>query len=119
MVDVRWMAVQRRLVGMQMTVRSESSTIVGQARAYAEYRMFAAVGRFRSPEGRLSVHLDYTANVRVRQYRCEVTLTRNRVGRIRAQASADRLFAAIDKAAERLADRVALRLSTVGPEPES
>src|SRR5437899_1098522 len=104
---------------MQMTVRSESSTIVRQARAYAEYRMFAAVGRFRGPEDRLSVQLDCTANVRGRQYRCEVTLRLNRVGRIRAQASADRLFAAIDRAAERLADRVALRLSTMESEPES
>jgi len=103
---------------MQMTVRSESTTIVRQARAYAEYRMFAAVGKFGSPEDRLSVQLDCSDETG-RQYRCEVTLQLNRVGRIRAQASADRLFAAIDRTAERLADRVALRLSTMRWEPES
>jgi ribosomal subunit interface protein len=107
------------VLGMQMTVRSESTTIVRQARAYAEYRMFAAVGRFGSPEDRLSVQLDCASNVTGRRYRCEVTLNLNRVGRIRAQASADRLFEAIDRTAERLADRVALRLSTMRSEPES
>ena len=98
---------------MQMIVRSEGSTIVRQARAYAEYRMFAAVGKFGSPEDRLTVQLDCSGEMG-RQYRCEVTLNLNRVGRIRAQASAERLFAAIDRAAQRLADRVALRLSTSG-----
>lgn len=98
---------------MQMIVRSASSTIVPEARAYAEYRMFAAVGKFGRPEDRLTVQLDCSDEMD-RQYRCAATLNLNRVGRIRAQASADRLFAAIDRTAERLADRVALRLSTRG-----
>jgi ribosomal subunit interface protein len=80
--------------------------------------MFAAVGRFGLPEDRLSVHLDCSDEIG-REYRCEVTLKLNRVGRIRAQASANRLFAAIDRTAERLADRVALRLSTMRLEAQS
>jgi ribosomal subunit interface protein len=117
-MDVRRIAVVWRFQGMQMIVRSDSTTIVRQARAYAEYRMFAAVGKFGSPGDRLSVQLDRLDEVG-RQYRCEVTLNLNRVGRIRAQASAERLFAAIDQTAERLADRVTLRLSALRWKPES
>jgi ribosome-associated translation inhibitor RaiA len=104
---------------MQITVRSASPAIVQQTRAYTEYRMFSAVSRFGGPEDRLSVQLDCPSGAIDTRYRCAATLEMNHGGRVRAHASANLLFEAIDTAAKRLAARVARRLSAGGVEPPS
>src|SRR5687768_11906767 len=82
--------------------------VAPQVRAYIEYRMFSAIGRFGRKCGRLSVRLGSTPVGT--QYCCAVALDLKPAGRIRVRATADHLYAAVDQSAERLSRGVERRL---------
>jgi ribosomal subunit interface protein len=82
--------------------------ITPQIRAYVEYRMFSAIGRFGRNCAHLSVRLDST-EAGVRRC-CALALDLEPTGQVRARATADHLYAAVDKSAQRLSRGVERRL---------
>ena len=79
-----------------------------QVRAYIEYRMFSAVSRFCRRCVRLRVRL---VSTRVgNQHCCTVALDVKPTGQVRARATANHLYAAVDQSAERLSRAVQRRL---------
>ena len=90
--------------------------IAPQVRAYIEYRMFSAIGRFGRRCERLSVRLDST-DVGAR-HRCSLALDLKPAGKVRVRGSADHLYAAVDRAAQRLSSRVEHRLRAGSREPD-
>jgi ribosomal subunit interface protein len=93
---------------MNIAIHSREE-VPAQVRAYIEYRMFSAISRFGRQCVRLNVRLDST---RVGTQCCAVVLDLEAAGQVRARATADHLFAAVDQCAERLARGVERRLST-------
>lgn len=89
---------------MQIAVQAESLSLTTQVRAYVEYRMFSATSRFGTACERLSITLDERDVFRTgARYRCSAVLDLTPVGQIRVSATSDRLYAAVDEAADRLA----------------
>lgn len=89
---------------MQIAINGQRLSLTTQVRAYVEYRMFSATSRFGRACERLSVTLEQREAPRTgAQYRCSAVLDLMPVGQIRVSAASDRLYAAIDEAAERLA----------------
>ena len=88
--------------------------IAPQVRAYIEYRMFSAIGRFGRECVRLSVHLDATGA----RHCCSLALDLEPAGRVRARATADHPYAAVDQSAQRLSRGVERRLQAGRREPD-
>lgn len=89
---------------MQIAIHAVEFGLTTQVRAYVEYRMFSATSRFGRACERLSVTLDQRKAFEAgAQYRCSAVLDLIPAGQIRVSATSDRLYAAIDEAAERLA----------------
>lgn len=89
---------------MQIAVDAENFILTTQVRAYVEYRMFSAISRFGAACARLGITLDEREVFRTgARYRCSAVLDLTPRGQIRISATSDRLYAAIDEAAERLA----------------
>lgn len=86
---------------MQIEVQAgDGIDLTDQCRAYVEYRMFSAARRFDGEGARVSVRLE-EAGSRA-GYRCVATADRGAKPQVRVSASATRLHAAVDRAAERL-----------------
>jgi len=97
---------------MQIHIHTVGLDLADQSRAYLEYRMFCALSRFDRKDARLSVSLEERASARVdARYRCAATLEMARGTHVRVTAAAERLYAVIDRAAERLSAEVAGRLT--------
>lgn len=89
---------------MKITVDAVGLSLTPQIRAYVEYRMFSATCRFGRSAKRLSVKLDERETARPgAMYRCLAVLDLMPTGQIQVSAADDRLYGAIDAAAERLA----------------
>jgi ribosome-associated translation inhibitor RaiA len=89
--------------------------ITPQARGYIEYRMFSAIGRFGRKCVHLSVRLDST-EVGSRHC-CALALDLKPAGHVRARATADHLYAAVDQSAQRLSRGVERLLQPRSREP--
>jgi ribosome-associated translation inhibitor RaiA len=76
--------------------------LTDQCRAYVEYRMFSAARRFDSEAVRVRVRLEESGSPARASYRCVATADRSTKRPVRVSASATRLHAAVDRAAERL-----------------
>jgi ribosome-associated translation inhibitor RaiA len=94
---------------MRIAVRGVGISHDDPVRAYAEYRMFAAVGRFGGRASRVNVRLEKLN--KENRYKCAAVLELSPAARVRVHATASRLYGAIDRAAERLAQRAEDRLS--------
>jgi ribosome-associated translation inhibitor RaiA len=86
-----------------------------EGRAYVEYRIFSAASRFETSGTRVQVRLDEAGSPARARYRCVATVDLHAQGRVRVSASADRLHAAVDRAAERLSASVERRLKDHEP----
>jgi ribosome-associated translation inhibitor RaiA len=89
----------------------------GKGRAYVEYRMFSAASRFERNGMRVSVWLDETGSPARARYRCMAAVDLGAERRVRVSASADRLHAAVDRAAERLSASVERRMVSASGNP--
>ena len=88
---------------MQIAIQAVNLSMTMQVRAYVEYRMFSATSRFGPACQLLRITLDEREVIRTgARYRCSAVLDLTPAGQIRVSASSDRLYAAIDEAAERL-----------------
>jgi ribosome-associated translation inhibitor RaiA len=88
---------------MQIEVQAgEGIDLTDQCRAYVEYRMFSAASRFDGEAVRVSVRLAESGSRARASYRCVATADRSTKRPVRVSASATRLHAAVDRAAERL-----------------
>lgn len=98
---------------MQIEVHAaDRIDLTDQCRAYVEYRMFSAASRFEGNGTRVSVRLEEAASAARARYRCVATLDLGTEGRVRVSASANRIHAAVDRAAERLAGGVERRIAS-------
>jgi len=71
--------------------------------------MFSAISRFGLDQAKLRIHFEKNDQPAA-PYRCSLALESVSAGRIRASTAADRLYRAVDAAAERLTDRLQRRL---------
>ena len=94
---------------MEITTRAVGFVLSDQGRAYVEYRMFSAISRFGGRNARLGVRLE-ARGVGV-GFRCVADLSLDAATHVQVRARADRLYAAIDRGAERLARAVKHRFS--------
>jgi ribosomal subunit interface protein len=102
---------------MNIAIDPQGVEVADQCRAYIEYRMFSAVSRFGRRCVRVSVRLEESDSTHVgTQYRCAVALDLSPAGRVRVRATADRLYAAVDRSAERLSRGVERRLGATSQE---
>ena len=97
---------------MNITIHAQEP-VDARVRAYVEYRMFSAISRFGSRCAQLDVRLDSTQP----GIWCALTLDLKPAGRVRVRATADRLYAAIDRSAERLLRSLERRLRAGSFEP--
>lgn len=107
-----------------ITVVSEHDAISAQARTYAEYRVFAVMARYTRTIRRVRVVLRHAgAGGTGGMVTCAVTITLDPSGVIRTRASGPHVYAAINRAIERLAHalgrRIEHRLSSREGEPAS
>lgn len=97
---------------MQIVVHAaDGIDLTGQCRAYVEYRMFSAARRLDGDSTRVSVRLEETGPPARARYRCVATADLSARRRVRVSASATRLHAAVDRAAERLSGGAERRLA--------
>ena len=89
--------------------------VTPQVRAYIEYRLFSAIGRFAHECGHLSVRL-HSTEVGARHC-CALALDLKPAGHVRVRATADHLYAAVDKSAQRLSRGMERRLRAGSREP--
>lgn len=95
---------------MRIDVIANDDSITPQARAYAEYRIFAALARHTRVIRRVRVELAQAErNGRVACVTCAVHLILDPSGSARARAQGVHAFGAIDRAAERISDLMARR----------
>ena len=98
---------------MQIAIHAVNLSLTAQVRAYVEYRMFSATSRFGPASPLLRITLDEREVIRTEaRYRCSAVLDLTPVGQIRVSAASDRLYAAIDEAAELLSRAGDHHLST-------
>jgi ribosomal subunit interface protein len=98
---------------MKIAIHAVRFSLATQVRAYVEYRMFSATSRFGRVCERLRIRLVECEATRTgSRYRCSAVLDLAPAGRIRVRAAGERLYEAIDEAAERLARGVKRRLET-------
>jgi ribosome-associated translation inhibitor RaiA len=103
---------------MRIAIHTSNLGLARQDHAYVEYRMFSAISRFGLDHARLRIHLDEDHEGHAAPpYRCSVVLQWAPAGRIRVRARAERLYRAVDAAAERLADGVERRLDDDDKDP--
>lgn len=100
---------------MDIAIHAQGFEVGTQARAYVEYRMFSAVGRLGRKCVRLRVRLAAADAHEGIRYRCAVALDLMPAARVRARATADRLYAAIDQSAQRLSQGVERRIQSGHP----
>jgi ribosome-associated translation inhibitor RaiA len=101
---------------MRIAIHTSNVDLVRQGRAYVEYRMFSAISRFGLDHARLRILLDADHEAHAAApYQCSVVLQWAPAGRIRVRTRAERLYRAVDAAAERLADGVEHRLDHEHP----
>jgi ribosome-associated translation inhibitor RaiA len=94
---------------MTIAVQAQRLKRGAQVRVYVENRMFSAISRFAPRCARLGVHLEACESAQLgTRYRCTVALDLTPAARVRVRATADRLYSAVDQAAERLSRRVEL-----------
>jgi ribosome-associated translation inhibitor RaiA len=101
----------------RITVVSEDDGINAQARTYAEYRVFAVLARHTRNVGRVRVVLrQVDASETCDEVVCAVTVTLEPAGVLRIRATGPHVYAAINRAVERLGRalgrRVEQRLSS-------
>jgi ribosomal subunit interface protein len=105
---------------MQIAIHAVNLALTTQIRAYVEYRMFSATSRFGPAGPLLRIMLDEREVIRAGgRYRCSAVLDLTPVGQIRVSAASDRLYAAIDEAAERLSRAGDHHLVTKGRDSRS
>jgi ribosome-associated translation inhibitor RaiA len=98
---------------MQIEVHAgDRIDLTDQCRAYVEYRMFSAASRFEGNGARVSVRLEDAGSAARARYRCVATLDLSAERRVRVSASASRIHAAVDRAAERLAGGAERRMAS-------
>jgi hypothetical protein len=101
---------------MRIAIHAPKLGIARKGHAYVEYRMFSAISRFGLDHARLRIDLDEDHEAHAAApYRCSVVLQWAPAERIRVRARAERLYRAVDAAAERLADGVERRLDDKDP----
>jgi ribosome-associated translation inhibitor RaiA len=101
---------------MRISIHASKVSLSRQDHAYVEYRMFSAISRLGLDHARLRIRLDDDHEAHAAApYRCSVALQWAPAGRIRVRARAERLYRAVDAAAERLADGVDRRLDDEDP----
>jgi len=93
---------------METGVDPVGFVLTEQGRAYVEYRMFSAISRYGARNARLAVRLE--ARGLDVGFRCLADLQLDGTTHVQVRATADRLYAAIDRAAQRLARAVEHRL---------
>src|SRR4051812_17355721 len=97
-------------MAMRIDVIATDGATTPQARAYAEYRVFAALARHTRVIRSVRVELAHAeGNDRPCCVRCAVHLTLQPSGSARARAQSPHAFAAIDRAADRIRDVMARR----------
>jgi len=97
---------------MQIDIRSGSGLALSdKVRAYVEYRMFAAASRFEGDGASVSVRLDQVGAPSRARFKCVATVDLGPGGAGVVSASAKRLHAAVDRAAEKLSSSVERRLA--------
>src|SRR2546425_11267800 len=90
---------------MRIEVIGEDESIHAQARTYAEYRVFAALARHTRRVRGARVVLRRAERDRTRDtVVCTVTLALEPSGSVRTRARGRHAYAAIDRAAERIAE---------------
>ena len=103
-------------MGLRIDVIATDDSTTPQARAYAEYRVFAALARHARVIRSARVELAYAEpGGRAGGVTCAVYLALEPSGSASARARGPHGFSAIDRAAERIRDRMARR----SPEPIS
>lgn len=106
---------------MQIAIHAVNLSLTTEVRAYVEYRMFSATSRFGPACPLLRITLAEREVIRTgARYRCDAVLDLLPVGSIRVSATSDRLYAAIDEAAERLSrsgDHHQISIARHHPEP--
>jgi hypothetical protein len=101
---------------MRIAIHASKLGLTRQDHAYVEYRMFSAISRFGLDRAHLRIDLDENDKSHAAApYRCSVLLEWAPTERIRVRARAERLYRAVDAAAERLADGVGRCLADKGP----
>jgi ribosome-associated translation inhibitor RaiA len=100
---------------MQIDIQTVGIDLADQCRAYVEYRMFSALSRFDADATQVNVRLEQTGSRVGAKYLCVASVVDVRPeGRVRVSATAGRLHAAVDRAAERLSASVERRLAAAG-----
>ena len=95
----------------RITVVSNDDSINAQARAYAEYRVFAVLAPHTQRFGRARVvlrHVDERGTSD--EVTCAVTVALEPSGSLRTQATGPHVYAAINRAVERLGEALARRV---------
>ncbi len=90
---------------MQIDIES-ALNLTDECRAYVEYRIFSAASRFEGIGARVQVLLQDADRSARAAVRCVATMTVEEGRRVRVSASASRVQAAVDRAAQRLSDRL-------------
>ena len=94
----------------RITVVSDD-TIDAQARTYAEYRVFAALARHTRSVRRVRVVLRHTAErATCDKITCVVTVSLEPANSVRIRVRGPHLYAAINRAVERLGDGLGRRI---------
>jgi ribosome-associated translation inhibitor RaiA len=97
-------------MAMLIEVIATDGATTPQARAYAEYRVFAALARHTRVIRHVRVELAHAeGNGRAGCVRCAVHLTLQPSGSARARAQGPHAFGAIDRAADRIGEVMARR----------
>ena len=97
-------------MGLLIDVIGTDDSTTPHARAYAEYRVFAALARYARVIRRVRVELGHAeGNGSPGCVRCTVHLTLHPSGSARARARSPHAFGAIDRVAERIRDVMARR----------
>jgi ribosome-associated translation inhibitor RaiA len=87
---------------MRVHVVTEGTWNSAQARAYAEYRLFAALARYGSLVQGARIVLRYEGGEKPRAFRCRVTVALESTGMVRTCVCASHAYGAIDHAADRI-----------------
>lgn len=85
-------------------VVSDDNTISSQARTYAEYRVFSALTRHNLTFRRARVQLRPSEDGTCDKVTCAVTVVLEPSGSVRVRVTGPHVYAAINRAAERLGD---------------
>lgn len=87
---------------MRVHVVDEGGWDSAQARAYAEYRLFAALAQYGSLVQGAQIVLRYEGEEGPAAFLCRMAVTLERPGVVRTRVCAPHAYAAIDRAVERI-----------------